>query len=92
MPSAVSFSHIVSSSVVPGSAIYQYVPMHTFVLLYHGSLGSCHGMLIIEQYRALPPNYRAVQNGIDPSMAGAYLTRLDMDFTRASIDLHEAVL
>jgi hypothetical protein len=58
-----------TTSVVPGSAIYQYVPMHTFVLLYHGSLGSCHAMLIIERYRALTLNYRLVQNGMDPSMA-----------------------
>ena len=50
-------------------------------------------MLIKKQYRALLPNYRAVQNGmIDPSMAGVYLTRAGIDFTRASIDLHEAVL
>ena len=81
-----------TTSVVPGSAIYQYVPMHTFVLLYCGSLGSCHGMLIKEQYRALLPNYRAVQNGMDPSMAGAYLTRVGIDLTRASINLHKAML
>ena len=47
-----------------------------------------HPHLIVEQYRALPPNYKAVQNGMDPSMAGAYLTRVGIDFMRASIDLH----
>ena len=73
------------TSVVPGFGINQYVPVRTSVPLYRGSLGSCHTMLIIEQYGTFPPNYRAVQNGTDLSMAGIEFTRASMDFPEANL-------
>ena len=50
--------------------------MHTSIPLYRGSLGSYYTILSIEWYITHCPNYRPVQNGMDPNMVGTYLTRV----------------
>jgi hypothetical protein len=39
------------------------------------SLGTQRAVLVIEQYRTRPTNYRPVQNGMNPGMVSLYLTQ-----------------